>query len=90
MTVPPEHRAFASEVAEAKAQDPMSTFAALADATGVPVDDLVHYALVRWAAAGSELLMAAEPLALRDLVAAREREDWDRVAGIIDWLASGG
>ena len=67
----------------------MPTFAALAEATGVPVDDLVHFALVRWAAAGSELLMAVEPQALRDLVEAREREDWERVAGIIDWLASG-
>jgi hypothetical protein len=90
MTVPPEHRAFASEVAGAKAQDPMPTFAALSETTGIPVGDLVHYALVRWAAAGSELLMAVEPQALRDLVAAREREDWDRVAGIVDWLASGG
>jgi hypothetical protein len=90
MTVPPEHQAFATEVAEAKAQDPMPTFATLAEATGIPVDDLVNYALVRWAAAGSELLMSVEPQALRDLVAAREREDWGRVAGIIDWLAAGG
>ncbi|MEX2108181.1 MAG: DUF6027 family protein [Solirubrobacterales bacterium] len=88
MAVPPEHRAFASKVGEAKAQDPMPTFAVLAETTGIPVDDLVHYALVRWAAAGSELLMAIEPQALRDLVAARESKDWDRVAGIIDWLAA--
>lgn len=68
----------------------MATFAALAESTGIPVDDLVHYALVRWAAAGSEALMAAEPQALRDLKAARDSEDWDRVAGIVDWLAAGG
>ena len=74
---------------EAKAQDPTPTFEALAETTGIPLDDLVHYALTRWAAAGSELLMAVEPQALRDLVAAREREDWARVAGIIDWLAAG-
>lgn len=90
MTVPPEHQAFATEVAKAKAQDPMPTFATLAEETGIPVDDLVNYALVRWAAAGSELLMSVEPQVLRDLVAAREREDWDQVAGIIDWLAAGG
>jgi N-glycosylase/DNA lyase len=89
MTVPVDHRAFASRVAEAKAQDPKPTFTALAESTGIPVDELVHYALVRWAAAGSELLMAVEPQALRDLVAAREREDWEQVAGIIDWLESG-
>jgi hypothetical protein len=33
--------------------------------------------------------MAVEPQALRDLVEAREREDWDRVAGVVDWLAAG-
>lgn len=89
MTTPPEHRAFAREVEASKAQDPLPTFAALAETTGIPVDDLVHYALVRWAAAGSEALMAAEPRALLDLKAARDDEDWDRVAGIVDWLAAG-
>lgn len=72
-----------------KVQDPMPTFAALAKETGIPVDDLVHYALVRWAAAGAEFLMAVEPQALRDLIEAKDRGDWDRVAGIIDWLAAG-
>lgn len=90
MEVPPQHRRFAEEVAAAKLQDPMPTFANLSAATGVPVDDLVHYALVRWAAAGSEALMATEPLALRQLLEARRREDWEAVGGIIDWLAAGG
>ncbi len=88
MTVPPEHRRFADQVSAAKQQDPMPTFANLAAATGVAVDDLVHYALVRWAASGSEALMAVEPLALRQLIEARQREDWEAVAGIVDWLAS--
>src|ERR1044072_7900540 len=90
MTVPAEHLAFANRVEETGAQDPMPPFVALAETPGIPVDDLVHHALVRWTAAGSEALMAIEPQALRDLVAAREREDWDRVAGIVDWLAAGG
>jgi hypothetical protein len=87
--VPPQHRRFAEEVAATKAQDPMPTFANLSAATGVPVEDLVHYALVRWAAAGSEMLMATPPVALRQLLEARQREDWDAVAGIVDWLAAG-
>jgi hypothetical protein len=33
--------------------------------------------------------MAVEPQVLRDLVAARRREDWTAVAGIIDWLEAG-
>jgi len=87
--VPPEHRRFAAEVAAAKAQDPLPTFANLSTATGIPVDDLVHYALMRWAAAGSEMLMATEPQVLRQLVEARRRQDWATVGGIIDWLAAG-
>ena len=89
MDVPPEHRAFADTVATSRLQDPMPTFERLSAATGVPVNDLVHHALVRWAAAGSEALMAVEPHALADLVDARRREDWDAVAGIVDWLSAG-
>jgi hypothetical protein len=89
MTVPPEHRAFAAQTRAARLVDPMPTFRALSADTGVPVDELVHYALVRWASAGSEALLAVEPQALRELIAAREREDWTAVAGIIDWLEAG-
>lgn len=88
MEVPAEHRAFADLVAATQTQNPMPTFEALSKATGIPAPDLVHYALVRWAASGSEMLMAIEPEALRQLVAARRREDWDAVAGIVDWLTA--
>jgi hypothetical protein len=67
----------------------MATFRRLSENTGIPVDELVHHALVRWASAGAEALMAIEPLALRDLIAARQDEDWAMVAGIIDWLEAG-
>lgn len=90
MDVPPQHQRFAEQVAAAKMQDPMGTFANLSAATGVSVADLVHYALVRWAAAGSEMLMATQPLVLQQLVEARRREDWDAVGGLIDWLGAGG
>ena len=88
-TVPPEHREFARQVAASAVLDPRPTFESLAQATGVPVDDLVHHALVRWTTAGAEALMALEPQVLRDLIAARKREDWDAVAGIVDWLEAG-
>ena len=67
----------------------MPTFEALSAETGIPVDELVHFALVRWASAGAEALMAIEPQVLRDLTAARQREDWPTVAGMIDWLETG-
>jgi hypothetical protein len=90
VTVPPEHREFAERVRAALLQDPGPTFASLSAATGVPVDDLVHFALVRWTAAGAEALMSIEPRALADLAAACEREDWAAVAGIVQWLRAGG
>lgn len=89
MTVPPEHRAFARDVALSRHVDPMPMFRTLSEETGIPVDDLVHHALVRWGAAGAEALMAVEPIVLRQLVDARRREDWKAVGGIIDWLAAG-
>jgi hypothetical protein len=87
--VPPEHREFAAQVRASALQDPHVAFEQLSRATGVPVDALVHHALVRWAAAGSEALLAVEPQVLRDLVAARRREDWAAVGGIVDWLHAG-
>jgi hypothetical protein len=87
--VPPEHEEFARRAAEALAIDPMPTFRALSEETGVPVSSLVHLALVRWASAGAETLLAIEPPVLRELIEARRREDWAKVAGMIDWLESG-
>jgi hypothetical protein len=89
MPVPERHREFARTVDASALVDPMPTFRNLSKSTGVPVDEIVHHALVRWASAGSEALMAIEPPALRDLIEARESEDWAKVAGIIDWLAAG-
>ena len=87
--VPEQHRGFAERVESTRMQDPMPTLEALSLTTRIPVEELIHYALVRWAASGSEALMAMDPQALRDLVAARHEEDWEAVAGIVDWLASG-
>ena len=89
MTIPPEHEAFAETVFASRLQEWRPTFERLSETTGVPVDDLVHHALVRWVSAGSEALMTIEPPALADLFAARDREDWDAVAGIVDWLRAG-
>ena len=69
--------------------DPMPAFENLSLRTGVPVDALAHHALVRWASAGAEALMAIQPQVLTDLIAARKQEDWVKVGGIIDWLAAG-
>jgi hypothetical protein len=88
-SITPEHREFARTVEASAAVDPLPTFRNLSQVTGVPVDALVHHALVRWASAGAEALMAAEPQVLRELIDARRREDWAAVAGIVDWLEAG-
>jgi hypothetical protein len=89
VAVPPEHREFARRAEDARLVDPTPTFEALSAATGVPVETLVHFALVRWVSAGSEALLSVEPQVLHDLIEARRREDWEAVGGIIDWLAAG-
>lgn len=81
--------AFRAAVTTSAAVDPLPTFRALSAATGVPVDHLIHHALVRWAAAGSEALMSIDPPVLHDLIDARRRGDWTVVGGIVDWLAAG-
>ena len=88
MAVPPEHREFARRAEDARLVDPTPTFETLSAATGVPVETLVHFALVRWVSAGSEALLSVEPQVLHDLIDARRREDWEAVGGIIDWLAA--
>ncbi len=83
---PDPHANFRRAVADSRLVDPMPTFRRLSETTGVPVDDLVHHALARWASAGSEALLAVGPQVLRDLVDARRAGDWEKVAGIVDWL----
>ena len=84
-----DHTDFALQVAAARLQDPEPTFESLSEFTGVPVDDLKHYALVKFVAAGSEAILACGPHPLHELIEARRAEQWERVAGIIDWIAAG-
>jgi hypothetical protein len=86
---PDPHREFRRAVDSSRLVDPMPTFQNLSRNTGIPVEALVHYALVRWASAGSEALMATPPQVLVELIASRRREDWAKVGGIVDWLAAG-
>ena len=52
---------FKAQVAEYTRTDPLPTFERLSTNTGIPVGALVRYVLVRWAAEGSEALMALGP-----------------------------
>jgi hypothetical protein len=83
------HADFRRAVADSRLLDPMPAFRRLSEMTGVPVQDLVHHALARWASSGSEALLFIGPAVLGELVQARQANDWAKVAGIIDWLEAG-
>ena len=80
---------FRSAVRSSLLVDPRPTFENLAANTGLSYDDVVHHALVRYASSGAEALLAVEPAALRELIAARRAGDWDKVGALIDWLDAG-
>jgi len=80
---------FRDAVALSLLVDPMPTLEALARSTGLPLAQVVHHALARYASDGAAALLALGPHSLRELVAARKAEDWQKVAAIIDWLEAG-
>ena len=69
--------------------DPRPTFENLAANTGLTYEEVVHHALVRYASSGAEALLAIEPQALRDLIAAGKAGDWAKVSALLDWLEAG-
>ena len=80
---------FRVAVAMSRLVDPRPTLENLAASTGLTYEEVVHHALVRYAASGAEALLAVEPQALKELFAARRAGDWTKVASIIDWLEAG-
>lgn len=83
------HASFRRAVADSRLLDPSPTFRRLSETTNIPVEDLVHHALVRWASAGAEALLFIGPAVLSELVAARRAADWEKVGALIDWLEAG-
>ena len=80
---------FRAEVAASRLVDPMPGIDVLAANLGVPVDAVVHHALVRWSSAGAEALMAAPPEMLVALRDAADAGDVHRVQGIVAALLAG-
>jgi hypothetical protein len=88
---------FKAAVAEWTVQDPLPTFDMLSRNTGVPVGALIRYALVRWAAEGSEALLFLGPRTVERLwavvCAAQEAGTdeaklaaFDQLAQMLSWL----
>ena len=89
MSAKDSNQNFRDSVALSLLADPRPTLVNLARNTGVSYEDVVHHALVRYASSGAEALLAWDPHALRELIAARKAEDWRKVGSIIDWLEAG-
>jgi hypothetical protein len=94
------HANFKSEVAGYTSADPLPTLENLSRGTGIPVECLIRYVLVKYAASGADALLAMRPVVLRQMeehVAAAEREDSDAarlrayaaLKAMIGWLALG-
>jgi len=89
MSATDSNQNFRDSVALSRLQDPRPTLENLARNTGLSYEDVVHHALVRYAGSGAEALLACDPHALRELIAARKAEDWKKVGSLIDWLEAG-
>jgi hypothetical protein len=61
------HANFRAEVACYTAADPMPTMENLSRLTGVPVEKLIRYVLVKYAASNSDALLALEPVLFRQM-----------------------
>jgi hypothetical protein len=101
-TWPPDdpHANFKAEVANYTTADPLPTLVRLSAGTGIPVESLIRYVLVKWAASGSEAMLAMGPIVfqqMRDIVEAAESDGrdearlkaYDALKQIVTWLAAG-
>ena len=94
------HANFKAEVAGYTSADPLPTLENLSKGTGIPVDCLIRYVLVKYAASGADALLAMRPVVLRQMeqhVEAAEQDGSDAarlrayaaLKSMIAWLALG-
>ena len=94
------HANFKAEVAAYTSADPLPTLQNLSLSTGIPVECLIRYVLVKYAASGADALLSMTPIVLRQMqqhVATAELEATDAarlrayaaLEGMIGWLALG-
>lgn len=91
---------FKAEVANYTTADPLPTVERLSAGTGIPVASLIRYVLVKWAASGSEAMLAMGPILFQQMRAIVDRAEEDGshearlrayavLKQIVDWLAAG-
>jgi hypothetical protein len=94
------HANFKAEVANYTTADPLPTLQRLSAGTGIPVECLIRYVLVKWAASGSEAMLAMGPIVFEQMRAHVDRAERDGTDGarlqaydalkqMVKWLAAG-
>ena len=94
------HANFKAEVANYTTTDPMPTLNRLSENTGIPVECLVRYVLVKWAVSGSEALLAMPPIVFQQMQQQVERAEqvgtdearlksYAALRDIVSWLIAG-
>ena len=94
------HARFKAEVACYSVADPLPTLENLSKSTSIPVGCLIRYVLVKYAASGSEALLAMEPIVFRQMRAHVEKaeangsdaakiEAYAALKEMIAWLGAG-
>ncbi len=93
------HANFKADVACYTSADPLPTLENLSKSTGIPVECLIRYVLVKYAASGSDALLAMEPIVfrqMRDHVNLAEADGsaeaklraYERLKQMIEWLSA--
>ncbi len=94
------HANFKAEVAAYTVADPLPTLENLSRATGVPVPCLIRYVLVKYAASGTEALLAMTPIVFQQMEQQIARAEatgtdearlkaYDALRQMISWLSQG-
>ena len=94
------HANFKADVACYTVADPLPTLRNLSLGTGIPVESLVRYVLVKYAASGSDALLAMGPVVFRQMqqhVETAEAADtpearlraYAALKAMVKWLATG-
>jgi hypothetical protein len=93
------HANFKADVACYTAHDPLPTLEKLSAGTGIPLECIVRYVLVKYAASGADALLAMTPIVFRqmqDIIARAEQGGndeklaaYESLKKIVQWLALG-
>jgi hypothetical protein len=94
------HANFKAEVANYTTADPLATLQRLSAGTGIPVECLIRYVLVKWAASGSDAMLSMGPIVFEQMRALVNRAEsdatdaarlraYDALKQIVNWLAAG-